>query len=745
VQGGAGVGQPGAAPGQFGADPFAQGQAGGQFNAQAIVPPGNKDKDKWKARNLSLINQNNLAGSTGLLRTSFAGSGAEGTFRVGFLFDYFTATGFLCDPADSTAAGVPITCSGQNREDTASHVGGFFSLSATPFSFLEAYASLRTYANSNDQGSPQLLQVLGDTTIGLKGFTPPRLLGPIQAGAEAQLLLLNGTGDVGVSGGATSAVFKINGTFDAREIKKEIPVRINLNLGYKVDNSGAAVEAVEIARAGAFNDGRDRQPITRIERFGLGISKVDYFQTQLGVEIPFSFLQPFVEYSIDIPVNRSGYECFTNRVSRGDVCLGLSDLSDPNSGSIGYDAVPSRLGIGTRVSPFQVVDGASGFRGLSALIGFEIGLSATSTFVEEIVPQAPWTLYLGLGYAFDTKEKPVENAMQAPPPPPVQVAAPQSYVRGFVHETGKPEGVANAIVAFQGGAQPPIATGADGRFLSRHVEPGSYTFEVSVNGFKPGTCTATVNPPVPQPQQQQPFGLPAFPIAPPQPQGPSYTDVDCALEALPRAGTIEGTVKEAAGGAAVSGAVVSITDALGKTNKVTADGGGKFKADNVPPGEISMRVEASGFMTHVASGEVRANDVTKPTLSLNKRPKKALVQIQGNEIKLSDKILFETDSHKILGQSSALLEEIAEVMQKNPNIEQVEIQGHTDNTGGREHNQKLSDARSTSVKDWLVKAGVSSSRLLAKGYGQDRPLAPNVTEANRTKNRRVQFIILKKK
>ncbi len=742
VQAGVGV-QGGAAPGQFGADPFATGQAGGQFTAQ---PPAPKDKegDKWKARELSLINQNSLGGGTGLLRTSFAGSGAEGTFRVGFIFDWYTASGFLCDPADSTPAGVPITCSGQNNEDSASHVGGFFSLSATPFSFLEAYAALRTYANSNSEGSPQLLQVLGDTTIGLKGFTPHKLLGPIQAGAEAQLLLLNGTGDVGVSGGATSALFRLNGTFDARDIKKDIPVRINLNLGYKVDNSAAAVEEVEIARADGFNDGRDRQPITRIERYGLGINRVDFFQTYLGVEVPFAFIQPFVEYTIDIPVNRQGYECFTNRVSRGDACLGLSDLSDPNSGSVGYDAIPSRIGLGTRVTPFQAIKGTDGFRGLSALVAFEIGLSATSTFVEEIAPEAPWSLYLGLGYAFDTKTRPVEKAVQAPPPPPVQVPAPQSFVRGFVHENGKQEGIPNAIVAFQGGAQPPIATGADGRFLSRHVDPGAYTFEISVPGYKPGTCTATVAAPPPALPQQPLF--PGAPILPQQnqPQGPTYTDVDCVLEALPRAGTIEGTVKEAAGGGAVSGAVVSITDALGKTRKVTADGSGKFKAEDVPPGEISMKVEAQGFMTHVASGEVRANDTTKPTLSLNKRPKNALVRIQGNELKLSDKILFETDSHKILGQSSALLEEIAEVMQKNPNIQQVEIQGHTDNTGGREHNQKLSDARSNSVKDWLVKAGVASSRLVAKGYGQDRPLAPNVTEANRTKNRRVQFIILKK-
>jgi len=720
-------------------------QPPGRYQLGQPPAPVNDDDAEWKARNLALNDQNSLSGGTGLLRTSFAGGGVQGQFRVGFVFDWFTSSGFLCDPADSTAAGVPITCSGKNTEDSASRVGGDFSLSVTPFSFLEAYASLRTYANSNDQGSPQLLQVLGDTTIGVKGYTPKKLLGPIQAGAELQLLLLNGTGDVGLTGGATSARFKINGTFDARDINENIPFRTNLNLGYKVDNSGAAVESVELARAKEFNDGRDRQPISRIERFGLGINKVDFFEVGLGVEVPFSFIQPFVEWSLDIPVNRQGYECYTNRVSRGDVCLGLEDLSDPNGSAPGFSIVPSRFGVGTRITPFQAIKGTEAFRGLSALLAFEIGTSGTSEFVEEVAPQAPWTLYLGLGFAYDAKPHAPKVVQQAAPQP-VQVAPAQNFIRGFVHEKGKPEGVANAVVSFQGAVQPPIATGADGRFLSRNVDPGAYTFDINVTGYKPGSCTATVVSAQPaQPQLPPGFGAPGFPSMPqnPQPTGPTYTDVDCELEALPRTGNLVGSVKDA-GGASVGGAVVTITDALGKEQKVTADGSGNFRTESLPPGEVTMKVDATGFMRHVSTTEVHANEDSKTQLTLNKRPKKALVKVQGNEIKLSDKILFETDSAKILGQSSALLEEVAEVLQKDPSLQEVEIQGHTDNTGGRDHNQKLSEARASAVKDWLVKAGIAGSRLSAKGYGQDRPLAPNVTEANRTKNRRVQFIILKK-
>ena len=149
-------------------------------------------------------------------------------------------------------------------------------------------------------------------------------------------------------------------------------------------------------------------------------------------------------------------------------------------------------------------------------------------------------------------------------------------------------------------------------------------------------------------------------------------------------------------------------------------------------------------MVHVQQVDIGANQDAHPSVQLNKRPKKALVKIEGKEIKISKQIHFETDSAKILGDSNSLMEEIADVMQRNPNIKRVEIQGHTDNTGTREHNATLSQERADAVKTWLVHAGVDSSRLVAKGYGQERPLAPNVTAANRARNRRVQFIILEK-
>src|SRR5262249_40403778 len=136
--------------------------------------------------------------------------------------------------------------------DTTSRVGGTFVLNATPLPFLEAYAMLRTYATSNDQGSPQLLQVLGHPTIRLNSLLPPKLRPVFTFGGEIQPLLLNGTGGVGIAGGGTSALFRLLGSADFRKPNDGgFPLRLSLNAGYKVDNSGKLVYDVEVARGKA--------------------------------------------------------------------------------------------------------------------------------------------------------------------------------------------------------------------------------------------------------------------------------------------------------------------------------------------------------------------------------------------------------------------------------------------------------------------------------------------------------------
>ncbi len=221
----------------------------------------------------------------------------------------------------------------------------------------------------------------------------------------------------------------------------------------------------------------------------------------------------------------------------------------------------------------------------------------------------------------------------------------------------------------------------------------------------------------------------------------NYVDVDCPLESNPRTGSVSGSAVDADTGTPVTGVAIKVVDTQGKELGIAADGNGAFHMEGLQPGTITIKADADGYLLHVDSVEIRAKEDTRADVKLHKRPKKGDVEIAGNEIKIKKQIHFETDSAKISLDSTGLLEEIADTIVRNPCLKQVEIQGHTDNTGPKEHNKVLSDQRANAVRDWLLAHNVESGRLIAQGYGQERPISPNVTPAGKERNRRVQFII----
>ena len=103
-------------------------------------------------------------------------------------------------------------------------------------------------------------------------------------------------------------------------------------------------------------------------------------------------------------------------------------------------------------------------------------------------------------------------------------------------------------------------------------------------------------------------------------------------------------------------------------------------------------------------------------------------------------IEFESGKATIKSKSFPLLDQIAQTFIENETYV-IEVQGHTDNTGKADFNKKLSQDRADAVMMYLVKKGVSSSRMTAVGYGQEKPIADNTTKAGRQKNRRVEFNI----
>lgn len=711
------------------------------YSVSDAEPAAEGDRElerSWRSDSLHLGSA--LSGSTGLLHIVEAGAGAPGTFRIGATGSYFAGSGFLCNsssPCPSFSAERPGT------EDDVTRAGAHLGLSVTLLPFLEAFAGFHSHATSDSRGRPQLLQVLGDTNIGLKGFTPHTPNGTFSFGGEAELWLLNGTGGVGLDSASTSFALRALATVDLNNrsrVAERIPLRFHANVGYLFDNAGKIVSDVEGTPRPLGRGG----PISRIERFGLDIDRVDFFQLGFAAEYVHEFVRPFVEWSVDVPVNRQNYTCVVNQArANGDLCLGLNQS---------FAVTPSRLAIGARAFPWQD-------HGLSLLAAFDVGTSGTSSFVQEVAPELPWNFYFAVGYAIDTvAPKPVVVHLAAPPAP-VVVVQQENYIDGVVVEKNTTTAIPDAVIKYDGRPLTGMVSSPEGTFRSMNLEPGTYTLSVSANGYRDGQCSATIEAPA-----SKPSGVPARPVtspvvAPGQPgsvsvqvpaggarppggaSGPNIVKLQCELEALPKVGSVAGSVTDPETNRPVDGAHIEVTDKLNRKLELRADANGAFRFENVPPGPLKFAVDAPGYFTAVAEVSVRAREEAQARMLLNKRPAQPNVVVAGKEIKLKKQVHFQHDSSEILPDSQAILEELADVMSKRADIKNVEVQGHTDDTGSAPYNLRLSQSRAQAVVDAIASHGVDASRMTAKGYGQEKPLVPNSTEANRAKNRRVQVMI----
>ncbi|MEI9944868.1 MAG: OmpA family protein [Chitinophagaceae bacterium] len=101
-------------------------------------------------------------------------------------------------------------------------------------------------------------------------------------------------------------------------------------------------------------------------------------------------------------------------------------------------------------------------------------------------------------------------------------------------------------------------------------------------------------------------------------------------------------------------------------------------------------------------------------------------------------IYFATGKYVLLSKSFKGLDEVAQIIKDNPDVKMM-IDGHTDDVGSEESNQKLSENRANAVKAYLIKKGVDESRLVAAGHGESEPVADNKTAAGRQTNRRVEM------
>ncbi len=108
-----------------------------------------------------------------------------------------------------------------------------------------------------------------------------------------------------------------------------------------------------------------------------------------------------------------------------------------------------------------------------------------------------------------------------------------------------------------------------------------------------------------------------------------------------------------------------------------------------------------------------------------------------------DHLNFDTDTTNLTPASKQTVDDLIIILKACPTA-QVQLAGHTDNTGDPAANQTLSTARATEIQSMLVAGGVEADRITTVGYGQDKPIASNDTEEGKARNRRTELVVLKK-
>ncbi len=132
--------------------------------------------------------------------------------------------------------------------------------------------------------------------------------------------------------------------------------------------------------------------------------------------------------------------------------------------------------------------------------------------------------------------------------------------------------------------------------------------------------------------------------------------------------------------------------------------------------------------------------------SFNEPPKPIKIEVNeatvGNSFVINN-LYYNSNSADLKSESFIVLDAFSEYLKENENIV-IEIQGHTDNVGAIKSNEALSANRAYTVKSYLEEKGIDGKRILAKGFGPNKPIADNSTDEGRSKNRRTEFLIISK-
>ncbi len=302
---------------------------------------------------------------------------------------------------------------------------------------------------------------------------------------------------------------------------------------------------------------------------------------------------------------------------------------------------------------------------------------------------------------------------KAPPKemPVKPVEIPVGALAGVVTDASTLEPLAARVELLRTGQS--LETFADslsGQYRFDSVPAGLYTLRASKEGYEPVVLSVVI-------------------------KGNEEIVRDLALtpkrEEAPATGVITGRVFDQKTEAPVYAKITFVGTEIAPVYTDSATG--VFRVE-VPVGTYALKVEAPGYIPTGRPVVVKAEEPVILDIPLLKKGTHLVFQ----------NIYFAPGSAELDPSSYPVLDEIVKLLKEHPTMI-VEIQGHTDNTGSLAFNMKLSQKRAEAVKRYLVEHGIEEDRLIAKGYGPKKPIAPNDTPENRAKNRRVELVVLGEK
>jgi OOP family OmpA-OmpF porin len=214
-----------------------------------------------------------------------------------------------------------------------------------------------------------------------------------------------------------------------------------------------------------------------------------------------------------------------------------------------------------------------------------------------------------------------------------------------------------------------------------------------------------------------------------------YVNVLCSQSLVPtdKLALLKGTVTNFKGKLLPIETIIFSNDKTKEEVKVHTDAKGRFEALIPVGGVYSLRYK--NFTVD--------QDYTKMTVPADKEATYEIqVKIEPPTNFVLENVYFDTGRSSLKQASFKALGDLVEVLKLKSTMV-IEIQGHTDNVGKEEENQKLSQDRAAEVKTYLVSKGIDAKRIKVKGYGSSMPIADNATDTGQSKNRRTSLSVIR--